>query len=115
MIVLFVLSAVLLRPLFGLTCQDSPLNTYPYCNWTLPIETRVKDLWNRLTDTEKVLIVNSDQGYKKIKHTIKSRKTSKQTKKHKTKKQVGFPVSEYQRLVRKNTMFPKTKKITLIK
>ena len=45
-----------------LTCQDPPLNTYPYCNPDLPINERVNDLISRLTTEEKVNLTNSDQG-----------------------------------------------------
>ena len=46
----------------NITCQDSPLNTYPYCNSKLPIDQRVDDLLSRLTLWEKVFMQNSDQG-----------------------------------------------------
>ena len=44
------------------TCADPPLNTYPYCNKSLPINERVDDLLSRLTIQEKVVMQNSDQG-----------------------------------------------------
>eukprot|EP01084_Bolivina_argentea_P274619 468129_1 len=46
----------------NITCQDPPLNTYPYCNPKLPLDQRVDDLLSRLTLWEKVYLQNSDQG-----------------------------------------------------
>eukprot|EP01084_Bolivina_argentea_P274618 468127_1 len=43
------------------TCADAPLNTYPYCNASLPIPDRVNDLLSRMTLMEKVVMQNSDQ------------------------------------------------------
>jgi len=37
-----------------LSCGDYPLNTYRYCNWTLPIEERLRDLLSRMTLEEKM-------------------------------------------------------------
>ena len=49
-------------PIYCQTCQDAPFNTYPYCNYTLPIDERVNDLFSRLTLEEKITLTNSDQG-----------------------------------------------------
>ena len=38
------------------TCMDAPLDTFPYCDITLDLETRVKDLLNRLSLSDKVCI-----------------------------------------------------------
>ena len=38
----------------SVNCSVSPLNKYPYCNYTLDAETRAKDLISRLQTAEKV-------------------------------------------------------------
>ena len=38
------------------SCSESPWNTYPYCNYKLDVESRVKNLLPRMSLTEKVWI-----------------------------------------------------------
>ncbi len=44
------------------SCQDSPFNTYPYCNYKLSIDERINDLYSRLNLDEKNNLTNSNQG-----------------------------------------------------
>ena len=47
------------------TCADAPWNTLPYCDTTLDLETRVKDLLSRLSLSDKVCTI---QAASKDKH-----------------------------------------------
>jgi beta-glucosidase len=43
----------------ALSCADPPLNTYPYCNTSLPVELRVADLLARMSLDEKASILDA--------------------------------------------------------
>ncbi len=43
----------------SMSCADPPLNTYPYCNTSLPVDVRVKDLLSRMSLDEKAAILDA--------------------------------------------------------
>jgi hypothetical protein len=53
------LALALLAFATALSCKDAPLNSFPYCNASLPVDERVADLLSRMTSDEKANILDA--------------------------------------------------------